>query len=75
MEQGTAPRQAEPGKAPKGAGDMGGGLSERQGKGWWGSDVKHELVNSLLRVVGQLMVKLSKVPEREVYHSLTWLCY
>lgn len=54
---------------------MGGRLSERQGKGWWGSDVKHELVNSLLRVARQLMVKLSKVPEREVYHSLTWLCY
>lgn len=30
---------------------MDGGLSERQGKGWWNSGGKRELVKSLLRVV------------------------
>lgn len=39
-----------------------GRLSERQGKGWWGSGGKCELVKSLLMVVGQPMVKLSEVP-------------
>lgn len=45
---------------------MDGGLSERQGQGWWDSGGKRELVKSLLRVVRQLTIKLSKVPEREV---------
>lgn len=54
---------------------MDGGLRERQGRGWWDSGGKRELVKSLLRVVRQLTVQLSKVPEREVYHSLTWLCH
>lgn len=43
---------------------MDGGLRERQGRGWWDSGGKRELVKSLLRVMRQLTVQLSKGPER-----------